>query len=309
MGDEDDRPYAILVVEDVDSLREFIVETLGEFGENFSVIAAADGVAALELIEDRDEPFDLVVSDITMPRLDGESLLRDLRARDYPAPVIILTAHGQDDIIIRCLNSGACDYLIKPVDIDALLLSVNTALQHGAYANLPVEVEYDPNGWFEMSGGSDYSVLYRYRKFLSLLSRFQIDAEHEQEVRLVLEELGRNAIEWGNKQDLEKRVRFACRVAPGKIMILIEDQGEGYDPEAVPDPTLDPIAHVHRRQAEGKRLGGYGIHLVRNLMDKVTWNETGNTVMAIKYLTKGTGKAEEPSRSQAGKASDLRRDD
>ena len=65
-------------------------------------------------------------------------------------------------------------------------------------------------------------------------------------------------------------------------MIMIADEGEGRDPEGVPDPSEDPIAHVARRQAEGKRLGGYGVHLVKNLMDKVTWNESGNTVMAIK---------------------------
>ena len=66
----------------------------------------------------------------------------------------------------------------------------------------------------------------------------------------------------------------------------IADEGSGFKPTDVPDPSADPLAHIKSRQKAGKRLGGYGIHLVRNLMDKVTWNERGNKVIAIKYLDK-----------------------
>ena len=164
----------VLVVEDVGSLRDHIAETIEEFGQDLKVAPAADGQEALDLVAARSEPFKVIVTDITMPRLDGEALLRRLGKVGCPSPVIMLTAHGQDDIIIRCLNAGACDYLVKPVCIDDLMLSVNTTLKHGGFANLPVEAAYDPNGWFEISGGSDYSVLYRYRKFLGLLSGFRL---------------------------------------------------------------------------------------------------------------------------------------
>lgn len=273
----------ILVVEDSDHFREWLVESIGDL-DNVTVESSVDGLAAFEKILARSRPYDLIVTDISMPRMDGETLLRKLRDEKIPTPTIMLTAHGQDDIIVRCLRLGAADYLVKPVNLDDLMTALNTALMSGENASLPINVEFSPSGWFEISGGSDYSVLYRYRRFLSLLGTFRLPERMAAEIRLVIEELGRNAIEWGNQHNLEKRVRFACRLLPGKIMILIEDEGPGFSPEAVPDPSTDPLGHVQRRQDSGKRMGGYGIHMVKGLMDKVVWNEKGNAIMAIKYL-------------------------
>lgn len=273
----------VLVVEDMDTLREYLVETLGDLGDEVVVDGAVDGVEALTMV-DGEPPYDLVFTDITMPRMDGETLLQELRSRAYPAAVVVLTAHGQDDIILRCMKAGACDYLVKPVSIDDLLLAANAAHKNAPAAQTDLNVDFDPHGWFEVSGSSDYSVLYRYRKFLNLLNRTRLQPSVANEVRLTLEELGRNAIEWGNRGDREKQVRFGCRILPTKVIILIADEGEGFVPDAVPDPSLDPIAHIQDRQEQGKRLGGYGIHLVRNIMDKVTWNDRGNKVVAIKYF-------------------------
>lgn len=275
----------ILVVEDMLALREHFAETLQELGDPaVSVDAAADGVEALELIDAAAEPYRLIVTDITMPRLDGEGLLAELNRRSYPAAVVILTAHGQDDLIVRCLRAGACDYLVKPVSIDDLQMAAATALQHMPVLDDDIDVDYDRHGWFEVSGASDYSVLYRYRRFLTLLDSFQLSEPTASEVRLTLEELGRNAIEWGNAGDRTKRVRLSCRILPYKLIVQIADEGEGFDPSALPDPSTDPFGHIESRKQSGKRLGGYGIHLIRHIMDKVTWNAKGNVVVAIKYL-------------------------
>ena len=279
---DDSRARQVLVVEDMVPLQEYIAETLQDLG--VEVTTADDGLTALEQIDARPQAFDLIVSDITMPRMDGMQLLTRLRERHYPAPFIVLTAHGQDDLIVRFLKAGACDYLIKPVGIEDLMMAATMALERMPGESQPIEVEYDPQGWFEISGGSDYSVLYRYRKFLGLLDVFKVDEDVANELRLALEELGRNGIEWGNKGDTSKRIRLGCRILPYKIIIQIADEGDGFDPDAVPDPSLSPFEHIEQRRREGKRLGGYGIHLIRSLMDKVTWNARGNVVVAIKYL-------------------------
>jgi len=275
---------AILVVEDMPNLQAYIAETLMDLGE-VQVVTAADGVEALEQLDAAAKPFDLIVCDISMPRMDGEQLLGELRRRQYPAAVIMLTAIGQDDVILRCLRQGACDYLIKPVTVDDLLTAAANALQHAPRLNAELTVEYDPHGWFEVSGANDHSVLYKFRRFLGLLDRFKIPDPAASEIKLALEELGRNAIEWGNRNDPTKQVTFGCRILPGKIIVYIEDQGDGFQPDAVPDPSTDPIAHIERRKSEGKRLGGYGIHLIRNLMDKLIYNAKGNRAVAIKYLS------------------------
>ncbi len=274
----------VLVVEDEPNMRNHIRLTLEELGEHMDVSEAEDGLAALKKIE-TEEQFQLVISDIRMPHMDGETLLAEIQARAYPCAVIMLTAYDQDDLVVRCLKNGACDYLVKPVDADELLSSTTNALQHQAIGDLGLEVDYDPSGWFEVAGQSDFSVLYRYRRFLGLLDQFNIPDEEAEEVKLALEELGRNAIEWGNDGDRQKRVRFACRILPSKVILQIADEGTGFIPAEVPDPSIDPLAHIEQRQDSGKRMGGYGIHLVQNLMDKVVYNTRGNVVVAIKYLT------------------------
>lgn len=276
----------ILVVEDMPALRAHVVETLEELGHDVLIHTAGDGREAIERIDAATDPYHLIVCDIIMPRMDGEALLDELRRRSYPAAVVMLTALGQDDMIVRCLRLGACDYLVKPVGIDELLVAAGNALHHMPLLSRHVEVEYDPHGWFEITGQSDASVLYKYRKFLGLLDKFKLPEPHASEVRLALEELGRNAIEWGNRGDLAKKVKFGARILPGKIIVYIEDEGQGFRPDDVPNPSLDPMQHIETRKLTGKRMGGYGIHLIRNLMDKLIYNAKGNRVVAIKYLNR-----------------------
>ena len=274
----------ILVVEDEVNMRSHVRLTLEELGEHMLVVEAEDGLDALAKIDAAEHNFDVIICDIRMPNMDGESLLAEIQEREYPCAVIMLTAYDQDDLVVNCLKNGACDYLVKPVDADELLSSVTNALQHQATGDLGLEVDYDPSGWFEVAGQSDFSVLYRYRRFLDLLDQFNLPEEEAEEVRLALEELGRNAIEWGNSGDRDKRVRFACRILPSKVILQIADEGTGFIPKEVPDPSVDPMAHIEQRQASGKRMGGYGIHLVKNMMDKLVYNTRGNVVVAIKYL-------------------------
>ena len=278
-------PYRILVVEDMPNLRAHIAETLSELGPQVHVEQAGDGREALAMIDAATQPYDLVVSDIIMPHLDGEGLLAELRQRRYPSAVLMLSALGQDDTIIRCLRMGACDYLVKPASIDDIANAAANALTHRPLINADVEVNYDRHGWFEISGATDNSVLFKFRKFLGLLDVFKMPEPAAGEVRLALEELGRNAIEWGNRLDKGKKVVFGCRILPGKVIVYIEDEGEGFDPTVVPDPSIDPLGHIEHRKTSGKRMGGYGIHLIRHLMDKVVYNSRGNRVVAIKYLS------------------------
>ncbi len=287
----DDHVARVLVVEDMPALREHTSETIADISAQIRVTSAVDGQDALDKIGAASEPFHLIVSDIIMPRMDGEALLTELHRRSYPAAVIMLTALGQDDTIIRCLRKGACDYLVKPVRMEDLMQSATNALQHMPLITRELDVAYDPLGWFEVSGATDASVLYKYRKFLGLLETFQIPEPMASEIRLALEELGRNAIEWGNRNDAAKKVTFGCRILPGKVIISIEDEGPGFRPTEVPDPSRDPLGHIEYRKSSGKRMGGYGLHLIRHLMDKVVYNAKGNKVVAIKYLTQERAEA------------------
>lgn len=109
--------FHVLLVEDDDALREALCETLEL--EDLSVTAAADGPAALAVLE-RESPS-LVISDIQMPRWDGLELLRRIRSQHARLPVMLMTAFGSVPQAVAAIREGAVDYLVKPVEADQLL--------------------------------------------------------------------------------------------------------------------------------------------------------------------------------------------
>jgi serine/threonine-protein kinase RsbW len=93
-------------------------------------------------------------------------------------------------------------------------------------------------------------------------------------VRLAIEEALVNAIKHGNRMDPEKTVRISCQVCQQKIRVEIEDQGEGFQPEEVPDPTADENI---------ERPCGRGIMLMRAFMTSIEYNAAGNRVILEKH--------------------------
>jgi DNA-binding response OmpR family regulator len=110
----------ILVVEDEANLRDGIVDLLE--GDDHVVIAVGDGVAGVET--GLREPFDLVVLDLMLPRLDGMDVCRRLRAARPGMPILMLTARGSEDDKVRGLVEGADDYVTKPFSARELLARV-----------------------------------------------------------------------------------------------------------------------------------------------------------------------------------------
>jgi DNA-binding NtrC family response regulator len=116
--------FTILVVDDEKNIRDGLREALELDG--YEVVPAADGKEALEALG-RGE-IDLVVTDLKMPRVSGEELLRTV-ASSYPTvPVIILTGHGTIESAVQAMHDGAYDFLTKPVNLDRLSLLVKRAL-------------------------------------------------------------------------------------------------------------------------------------------------------------------------------------
>jgi putative nucleotidyltransferase with HDIG domain len=116
----------ILVVDDEEAIRE-VVSTLLE-ARGYRCKVCANGREALQAF--RDESFDLVVSDIVMPEMDGMKLLAEVRAEDPDIPVIMVTAMHDISIALEAIRAGAYDYILKPFEKDQLHLSVGRALEH-----------------------------------------------------------------------------------------------------------------------------------------------------------------------------------
>lgn len=110
----------ILIVEDEKMLAEILSDTLSD--RNFDVRLAYDGIHALEVI--KQEPFDVIVSDVMMPNLDGYSLAKKLRNEGFNTPILFLTALSATEDVVKGFETGGNDFLKKPFAIDELIVRV-----------------------------------------------------------------------------------------------------------------------------------------------------------------------------------------
>ena len=120
----------LLVVDDEETSLRTLAELLRLKG--FVVRTACDGQAALE--EAAKHPPDVVLSDLRMPQMDGIELCRRLHVLDADLPVIVMTAFSTTDWAIEAIRAGATDYLVKPVQLDAVILCVERGISRHADA-------------------------------------------------------------------------------------------------------------------------------------------------------------------------------
>jgi two-component system response regulator AtoC len=118
----------ILLAEDDEIMRISISDRLRKYG--WQVDEADDGRKAMSLYEKNH--YHLIISDIRMPRLSGLELLHHIRKQNPDTDIIIMTAYGSIDDAISCLRQGATDYILKPFDIDDLIIRVTRLLDQQA---------------------------------------------------------------------------------------------------------------------------------------------------------------------------------
>jgi two-component system, OmpR family, response regulator RpaB len=118
------KPFSVLLVDDEEYILAFVGIKLKLSG--YQVLTAGDGIEALEILKNMIP--DLVIIDLIMPRMDGPSLLKEIRKFSL-VPVIILSAVDSQDIVIRELRQGADDYIHKPFNPDELVTRIE-AIRH-----------------------------------------------------------------------------------------------------------------------------------------------------------------------------------
>lgn len=123
--------FNILIVEDDKNLRKLVTTYLNKNGYN--MFEATDGQLALDILDK--EYIDLIISDIMMPKMDGFELIKELRQASYEIPILILTAKSDIDDKKEGFLLGADDYMVKPVDIEEMLLRVQVLLRRSKKAS------------------------------------------------------------------------------------------------------------------------------------------------------------------------------
>lgn len=141
----------ILVVDDEPKMRRVLEIMLQKMGHR--VLSAGNGIEALAIF--RDHAIDLVITDLRMPEMDGIELLAALRTQESDVPVIVITAHGTIETAVTAMKHGACDYLLRPFDIDVVEHAVERVLNDTEVARQNAFLRQEINrGWDAFIGTS-----------------------------------------------------------------------------------------------------------------------------------------------------------
>ena len=114
----------ILIVDDAEFLRVRITKLLK--GDGHEVVEASNGLVAIDVYSS--EKPDAVLMDITMPEMDGLAALKEIRALDSEARIVMLTALGQESVVLDAIKAGAKDFVVKPFEPDRVLAAIEKVL-------------------------------------------------------------------------------------------------------------------------------------------------------------------------------------
>ncbi len=129
-GSKENRSSRILVVEDEEAIAQGLVFNLRRKG--YEVELEIDGAKALETA--RNQPWDLIVLDVQLPKIDGFQICQQLRIDGIFTAILVLTARDQPDDIVYGLKNGADDYMVKPFDLAELLARVEGLLRRAEWS-------------------------------------------------------------------------------------------------------------------------------------------------------------------------------
>lgn len=292
---------AILIVDDDSVDREAATRYLEPL-EDLAVQYAADGSEALETIAR--QPPDLILTDLRMPRMDGLELVEWIRAEHPLVPVVLMTSKGSEQIAVKALKAGAASYVAKTdmkytlADTITQVLEVQEArrgkaeaVRHLLSSDTRFDLDNDPElipgvvGYLQDNlERLGYDETLKTHIGISLMEAISNAIIHGNlEVDSALRRAGREHyqrmidIRRAEEPYSKRRVRCIAHETPHRVEYVVEDEGPGFDPGTLPDPTTPENL---------LEVSGRGIMLMCTFMDKVEYSENGNRVTMSKANTR-----------------------
>jgi CheY-like chemotaxis protein/anti-sigma regulatory factor (Ser/Thr protein kinase) len=277
------RTARILVVDDDPDIHDLLTSSVKEMP--WRMDAAYDGLEGLARLEESG-PYDLVITDICMPLLDGLELLERIRRCSPFTPVVVMTAQNTPANIVRAIRDKAFTYFSKPFSPAAVVEMIGQALEAPASGD-DFEVLSATTNWISLLLRCKLEIADRLVQFFREL-RVDLSAEEQSNIAMAFRELLINAIEHGGHLDPDQKVEVAYIRLSKAVLYYVRDPGEGFsfDDLAHAAVATDPLQHVEVRNQCGMRPGGFGILIMRNIADELIYNEKGNQVLLVKYLDK-----------------------
>jgi CheY-like chemotaxis protein len=293
----------ILVAEDSQTQ---IVHIRGLLEEaEFDVDTVPNGREAVRRLE-AGEQYDLILTDMMMPEMDGLQLVRAVRVHYPGTPVILMTGQGTDALAIEALEDGAAGYVPKSQIHERLVDEVAQVL-HAAEVDRSYEILLSclKQNEFVFELRNEVALIDPLiNLLLQMMAGIQLcDSTSRIRVGLALEHALLNALYRGNLEisaaemlstrelllsgqgttlvdqrlaELPystRKIFFDVQMSPEAARFVIRDEGKGFDTSQVPKPRDPDVL---------EREGGHGLLLMQSFMDEVTFNETGNEVTMVK---------------------------
>lgn len=293
----------VLIVDDSTVDRRRVGAELERLGH--AVKFAHNGNDALTVIAT--EQPDLVITDLVMPELDGLDLIKKLKAAHMGLPVIVMTAHGSEEVAVTALKMGAASYVPKKNlarDLEETVRNVlSIAMTRRAELQLLETLTYTELRFVLTNEIISIRPLIQHMQ--TQLRQMQVFDDNDIiRISTALQEALINAIEHGNLEmssDMrelkdfsysqivkdraksepycQRRVFITVRISREQAEWIIRDEGPGYDPSCLPDPR-DP--------ANLQKVSGRGLLLIRTFMDEVYFSERANEIRMVKRAVPAT---------------------
>jgi CheY-like chemotaxis protein/anti-sigma regulatory factor (Ser/Thr protein kinase) len=289
----------ILVVDDSSVDRMLVGGLLGK-EPTWQIEFAVDGREGFDQLSDVDTTPDVIVTDLQMPRMDGLELVRQVRKSHPLIPIVLITSFGSEQIAVDALRAGATSYTPKTMLHTALIQTIKQVLEMADRMRHIGAKNEAPSGhltrYYVLENessmiGPTIEVLQENLPSWSGRDRLQIG--------MALDEALVNAMHHGNlevdsslrdgedgtryyeeiqaRKNVEpyvnRRVRIEVEFSDKHICVQISDDGRGFDPGEVPDPTAELNLH---------KVSGRGLFLIRSFMDQVAHNVAGNQITMTK---------------------------
>jgi len=290
--------YRILIVDDnVADLK--IAGSIVERQLGHRALYAANGKEALDCI--RSEHPHAILTDLQMPEMDGLELVEEVRTRFPLIPVVVFTAYGSEEIALQALKAGAASYVPKRImatDLGGVLEAVLAAAEVDQRRHRILQCLIRAEHEFCLL--NDPLLIPPLVTFFqeTLVAMGLCSDNSRIRVGVALEEALCNALYHGNLEVsselrqggdqpyralIEKRrqempyqdrtIQVRAHITRLEARFVIRDEGPGFDPAALPDPT-DP--------ANLERASGRGLLLIRTFMDEISYNAQGNEITMVK---------------------------
>jgi len=286
----------ILVVDD--SLVDLrVAGRLLERQAGWTVRYARNGREAVELCDDYLP--ELIVTDLQMPEMDGLELVKWVRSEMPLIPVILMTAAGSEQIAVAAIQAGASSYVPKRILADELTITAArvlaaTQIQRGQrrLLNSLTEVRYSLENDLELISAAVSELrqlaadrwLFHERdmlRFATAVDEALLNAYYHGNLAIDSELRIQDSVRYYALAEqrrlldphVQQRIKLEMEITPDQVFIRVADEGAGFDPRALPDPTSPGYL---------ERPCGRGVLLMKSFMDDVIFNASGNQVTLVK---------------------------